>query len=105
MVANVREGAQTWRYLWTHLAHEIVSTVGSSTCCEVVSIGYGWGLRNRHNPSRALLLHPSSNGQAIGDLALTIVGRGTQPIPRYQSDLLTYINVVKDVVEQHHAHI
>lgn len=99
MVTNAQHSEQTWRYLWTHLAHEIVSTVGSSACCEVVSVGYGWGLRNRRDPRRTLLLHPSSNGQAVGDLALTVVGLGTQPIPRYRSDLLTYVDVVKDVVE------
>jgi hypothetical protein len=99
MVTNARESEQTWRYLWTHLAYEIVSTVDSSACCELVSVGYGWGLRNRRDPSRALLIHPSSNEQAVGDLSLTVVGLGTQPIPRYRSNLLTYIEVVEDVVE------
>jgi len=46
-----------------------------------------------------LLIHPSSNEQAVGDLSLTVVGLGTQPIPRYRSNLLTYIDVVEDVVE------
>jgi hypothetical protein len=99
MVTHAQHSEQTWRYLWTHLAHEIVSTVGSSACCEVVSVGYAWGLRNRRDPRRALLLHPSSNEQAVGDLALTVVGLGTQPIPRYHRSLVTYIDVVKEVVE------
>jgi hypothetical protein len=98
MVANAQQSEPTWRYLWTYLAHQIVSTVGSSACCEVVSVGYGWGLRNRRDPRRALLIHPSSNGQAVGDLSLTVVGRGTQPIPRYRSNVLTYIDAVEDVV-------
>jgi hypothetical protein len=45
-----------------------------------------------------LLIHPSSNGQAVGDLSLTVVGPGTQPIPRYRSNVLTYIDAVEDVV-------
>ena len=99
MVTNAQQSEQTWRYLWTHLAHQIVSTVGSRAGCDVVRVGYGWGLRNRHDPSRTLLVHPSSNEQAVGDLSLTVAGRGTQSIPRYHSNVLTYIDVVEDVVE------
>src|SRR5689334_15958419 len=99
MGATTQQDEQTWRSLWTHLAHQIVSTVGARAGCEVVRVGCGCGLRNRRNRSRALLIHPSSNGQAIGDLSLTVVGRGTQTIPRYHSDLLTYIDVVEDVIE------
>jgi hypothetical protein len=99
MNTNGQESEQTWRYLWMHLAHQIVNTVGARACCEVVSVGSGCGLRNRRDPRRAFLIHPSSNERATGDLSLTVVGRGTQPIPRCRSDLLAYIDAVEDVVE------
>jgi hypothetical protein len=56
------------------------------------------GIRNHHT-RRALLVHPSGNGNASGDLALTIPGQGTQPIPRYGQGYAEYLSTVADIVE------
>src|SRR5687768_13689724 len=56
----------TWRCLWSHAAHDIISSLPSTASWESIQVGFGWGLRDRANHRRALLLHPSGNGRETG---------------------------------------
>lgn len=98
MAAETFTDEQTWRCLWSQAACEIIATVASTTDCEHIQIGAGWGLRSRANKHQALLLHPSGNGRAAGDLALTVLGQGTQVIPRCSCSYAEYLDVVADSV-------
>ena len=90
---------QTWRLLWSHAARNIVSSVAATSSCEQVTIGAGWGLRNPDNHRCALLVHPTMQNRAIGDLALTVPGSGTHIIPRCGLSYTDYLNAVTDIVE------
>jgi len=89
---------QLRRMLWAHAAQQIIQILTHTVGHEIVSVGYGMGLRNHHT-GRALLVHPSSNGSAFGDLALTIPGSGTQTIPRCGQGYAEYLSIVADIVE------
>jgi hypothetical protein len=82
---------QTWRWLWSYSAHQIISTITLDSDYERISVGAGWGLRDPRNPRRALLLHPSGDGRTAGDLTLTIPGVSRYVIPRYGADYVEYI--------------
>ena len=99
MVAEILATEQTWRCLWSQAAHDIISSLSSTTSCECVHVGSSWGFRSRVNHRRALLLHPSGNGRETGDLALTVLGQGTQVIPRCAYGYPEYLDEVADIVE------
>lgn len=90
---------QTWRWLWSHAAYQIVSALASSLRYERVSTGIGWGLRDPANPRRALLVHPAADQRSVGDLALTVLGSGTHVVPRAGRGYVEYIEAVIDIVE------
>jgi hypothetical protein len=90
---------QTWRLLWSRAACDIISALPSSSCYERIQVGAGWGLRSRSDRQRALLLHPSGGAREIGDLALTLLGHGTQVIPRCSLSYPEYLHEVADIVE------
>ena len=90
---------QSWRLLWEHAAYQVVTSLPSDPALECASAGYGWGLRNATNSRQALLIHPSAHGREIGDLSLTVLGHGTQVIPRCNYSYTKYLNAVADVVE------
>jgi hypothetical protein len=89
---------QLHRLLWAHAAQQIIQTMPHVADYEVISIGYGTGLRSR-STGRTLLVHPSSNDSLAGDLALTIPGQGTQPIIRCGQNYPDYLSTVADIVE------
>lgn len=99
MVVEALGVEQTWRLLWAHATYQIVSNVPSAEVYEPVSVGYGWGLRNPEDRRRALVIHPTADGREIGDLSLTILGVGTQIIPRCGASYVDYLEAVADVVE------
>ncbi len=99
MVTTAVEAEQTWRLLWSHTAYQVISALPTARSCEATAVGCGWGLRHATDPRRALLLHPTTAGREVGDLALTVCGQGTQVIPRYNSDFMRYLDTVTDVVE------
>jgi hypothetical protein len=86
------------RLLWAHAAQQIIQILINTIGYEIVSVGYGMGIRNHHT-RRALLVHPSGNGSTSGDLALTVPGLGTQPIPRCGQSYAEYLSTVADIVE------
>jgi hypothetical protein len=90
---------QTWRCLWSHAAYDIISSLPSTTHCDRIQVGAGWGFRSRSNHQRALLVHPSGNGRDAGDLALTVLGQGTQIIPRCSYSYPEYLDEVADIIE------
>lgn len=98
MMTEVEHAEQTWRLLWSHAAHQVVSTLPPHGECELVFAGYGWGVRNTRT-RRALLIHPTARLRDVGDLSLTVRGEGTQVIPRLGSDLPQYLDHVTDIVE------
>jgi len=99
MIVETLVAEQTWRLLWSHAAHQIISSLPSASNYERVAVGSGWGLRNPAHPHRALLLHPASNGRESGDLSLTVRGSGTQVIPRCGASYTDYLDNVADIVE------
>jgi hypothetical protein len=99
MAAEIITAEQTWRCLWSHAAYDIISALVSTTDCERIQVGAGWGFRSHTNGQRALLLHPSGNGREAGDLALTVLGQGTHVIPRCSYSYTKYLDEVADIVE------
>ena len=99
MAAESFTAEHTWRCLWSRAAYDIICSVPTTTRCEHVQIGAGWGFRSCANHERVLLLHPSGNGRATGDLALTVRGRGTQVIPRCSYSYPEYLDEVADIIK------
>lgn len=100
MVTTTVDAEQTWRLLWSNTAHQLVSGLPAySGPREIVGVGYGWGVRSTEDRRRAILLHPTTEGREIGDLSLTVCGKGSQIIPRYNSDFIHYLHTVRDVIE------
>ena len=89
---------QTWRWLWSYSAYQIIAAVESTVGGEKFALGAGWGLRDQHDPQRALLLHPSGAGRATGDLSVTIPGASKHVIPRYGAAYADYLAEVAIVV-------
>jgi len=99
MIIETVSAEQTWRLLWSHAAKQVITYISAASGYSCESIGYGWGLRSRSAPRRALVLHPSSNTRGFGDLALTVGGTGTGVIPRNDTSFAEYIKTVTDIVE------
>lgn len=98
MIAHSVEADELWQLLWAHAAHDVVSRLPRAAGWAIFSAGNGWGLRRADDPRRAVLLHPSGASRAVGDLALTLAGLGTQPIPRYGHSYPAYLALVEDAV-------
>ena len=98
-MAEILTAEHTWRCLWSHAAHDVISSLPSTASWESIQVGSGWGLRDPVNHRRALLLHPSGNGRETGDLALTVLGQRTQVIPRRAYGYPEYLDEVADIVE------
>jgi len=90
---------QTWRCLWSHAAYDIIAALASTPHCERIQVGAGWGFRSNLNHQQALLLHPAGDGRETGDLALTVLGQGTQVIPRCSYSYTEYLDEVADIIE------
>lgn len=88
-----------WRLLWSRAAHQVIEALPQFHGYTQVEVGYGIGLRNPHDPTKALILHPSGLSRNIGDLALTVVGQGTQVIPRYNRSYIEYLTDAIDAME------
>jgi hypothetical protein len=86
---------QTWRCLWSHAAYDIISSFPSTTHYDRIQVGSGWGFRNPANHHQA---HPSGNGREVGDLSLTVLGQGTQVIPRCSYSYPNYLDEVIDII-------
>lgn len=99
MVVETVRSEQTWRLLWSHASYQVISTLPTIGHHETICAGYGWGFRNAANQKRAVLVHPTADGREIGDLSLTILGVGTQVIPRCNTTLPQYLDTVRDVVQ------
>ena len=99
MVVEALIAEQTWRLLWSHATHQIISALPIAPAYERIVVGYGWGLRSRADRRRALLLHPTGNGRDTGDLSLTVLGSGTHVIPRCGMGYPEYLDRVADIVE------
>ncbi len=89
---------QTWQLLWRHAAYQSMVAYPVSPTYERVTAGYGWGLRDRADRRRALLIHPSGAGRDLGELSLTILGAGTQVIPRRNRTYPAYLVAVTAAV-------
>jgi hypothetical protein len=89
----------TWRMLWSHTARHVISEVEADSQVELVSAGYGWGLRLKDDTRCALLVHPTGSDRDVGDLSLTVLGYGTQVIPRAGGCYQSYVSQVVDAVE------
>lgn len=87
-----------WYLLWSKAAYQIIEPLCSKLGGELVSVGYGWGLRRSTAPQLALLLYPSARNRSVGDLSLVIQGRGRQSIPRYDHGYPEYLAAVEDVL-------
>lgn len=87
-----------WYLLWSQAAHQIVERLQREVGGELVSTGYGWGLVCQGAPRCALLLYPSGEDRAVGDLSLLIQSQGAHPIPRYGHSYPAYIATVEDVI-------
>lgn len=98
MISDTVAADTLWALLWAHAARRVMARLPREDYWELVSAGNGWGLRRTDNRRRGILLHPSGAGRASGDLALTILGVGTQTIPRYNQGYPEYLAVVEDVV-------
>lgn len=98
MVSEIHATDRLWHLLWSQTARQIMAEFPECAGCELVSAGYGWGLRRRGDPQCALLLYPSGERRATGDLSLLLQGRGSQPIPRYGHSFPEYVAAVEDVV-------
>lgn len=99
MVVETLIAEQTWRLLWSQASNQIISALPTMPGCERLAVGYGWGLRSHADRRRALLLHPTGNGRENGDLSLTVLGSGTQVIPRCGCSYPEYLDRVADIVE------
>jgi hypothetical protein len=99
MLTETAAAEQTWRCLWSHAAYDIISALSPTTHYDRIQVGAGWGFRSRADGRRALLLHPSGNGRDTGDLALTVLGHGTQIIPRCSYSYTEYLDQVADITE------
>lgn len=99
MVVETVHTEQMWRLLWSHASYQVISAVPTDAEHEAVCAGYGWGIRRSDNRRSALLIHPTAEGREVGELSLTILGVGTQVIPRCNTDFPCYLNAVRDVVE------
>lgn len=99
MVTSTTTTDITWRLLWSHTARHVISEVTTDSGLELVSAGYGWGLRRSDDMRCALLVHPTGNDRDVGDLSLTVLGHGTQVIPRAGSCYQSYVGQVIDAVE------
>lgn len=99
MIIETFSAEQTWRQLWSHAARQVITDISAASGHSCEPIGYGWGLRSRSAPWRALVLHPSSNTRGFGDLALTVAGAGTRAIPRNNTSFVEYIKTVTDIVD------
>jgi hypothetical protein len=99
MAVETLSNEQTWRLLWSHAAYQVISTLPKNFEYDCVSVGYGWGLRNRSDGRRAILIHPTGNGRELGDLSVTVPGSGTHVIPRFDRNYIAYLDVVADIVE------
>jgi len=94
MMIETTSMKQTWQLLWCHAAYQSMAACPVSSAFERVTAGYGWGLRDRADRRRALLIHPSGAGRALGELSLTILGTGTQVIPRCNRSYPAYLAAV-----------
>lgn len=99
MIASTTTTDMTWRLLWSHTARHIVNDLSIYPELELVSAGYGWGLRRNDDHRCALLVHPTGSDRDAGDLSLTILGQGTHVIPRADSSFHDYFGLVADAVE------
>ncbi len=88
-----------WRLLWSRAAHQVIESFPHFNAYSPIDVGYGIGLRNPEDPSKALILHPAGQGRNIGDLAVTVVGQGTQVIPRYNRSYVEYLTDAIDAME------
>ena len=99
MIATTTTADLTWRLLWSHTAREIVKNLVRDTDFKMIEAGYGWGLCRSNNARIALLLHPTASNEDGDDLSLTVLGAGTQPLPRAGSSYCDYVRYVEDAVE------
>lgn len=99
MVVETGSDKQLWQLLWAHAAHQVVLALPAVSGCETLAAGYGWGLRRCADRRHAVLVHPSGEDSAVGDLSLTVLGFGTQVIPRCGRSYPDYLAEVADVVE------
>src|SRR5689334_13606910 len=90
---------QTWRSLWSRAAYDIISSFPATASYERIQSGLGWGLRSRSDHQRAMVLHPSEDEGAAGDLSLTVLGQGTQVIARGSHGYPEYLDEVARMVE------
>lgn len=87
------------KLLWSHAAEQIICAIPNDDDYEILSVGYGWGLRLMTNRRKAILLHPTSDDNTTGDLALTIREIGTHTLPRCGRSYPEYVADVQDIVE------
>lgn len=91
---------QTWRWLWTHAAQQIIAAISLPAGFERASIGYGWGVRRCCDSAALLLLHPTGTERAQGDLTLTIVNHSTIVIAREGRTYPEYIALAEQLVAE-----
>jgi hypothetical protein len=84
--------------LWSQTAKQIIDSLPRSGDVQLVNAGLGWGLCRQDGTRSALLLYPSGQSRAIGDLSLLIQGQGTHTIPRYGHSYPDYLAEVEDAV-------
>ncbi len=89
---------QTWRWLWTQAAQQIIAAISLPEGFERASIGYGWGVRRCCDSAALLLLHPTGTERAQGDLTLTIVNHSTMVIAREGRAYPEYIALAEQLV-------
>ncbi len=99
MVVESVEQTHLWRLLWSHATRQILATFPHLMEYQPDEVGAGIGFRSRLNRHQAIILHPAGQGREIGDLAVTVVGGGTQVIPRYNRRYIEYLADVGDAVE------
>lgn len=99
MFASTSITDTTWRLLWAHTAHLVINELPENNSTERVSAGLGWGIRRKDNPRQAILIHPTANQREVGDLSLTVLGQGTQVIPRAGKSYTDYLEMVVDAAE------
>lgn len=91
---------QTWRWLWTQAAQQIIAAVSLPEGFERASIGYGWGVRRCCDSAALLLLHPTGTERAQGDLTLTLVNHSTVVIARAGRAYPEYIALAEQLVAE-----
>lgn len=99
MFATASMTDTTWRLLWAHTAHIVIDELPENASIERVSAGHGWGIRRKDNPRQAILVHPTASHREVGDLSLTVLGQGTQVIPRAGKSYADYLEMVIDAAE------